>query len=25
LDWSPTIPLSQGLKMTIEDFRSRLS
>jgi UDP-glucuronate decarboxylase len=25
LDWSPTIPLRQGLKMTIEDFRSRLS
>ena len=25
LDWSPTIPLNQGLKMTIEDFRSRLS
>jgi UDP-glucuronate decarboxylase len=25
LDWSPTIPLTQGLKMTIEDFRSRLS
>jgi UDP-glucuronate decarboxylase len=25
LDWSPTIPLSEGLKMTIEDFRSRLS
>ncbi len=25
LDWSPTIPLSQGLKMTIEDFRSRRS
>ena len=25
LDWSPTIPLNQGLKMTIGDFRSRLS
>jgi UDP-glucuronate decarboxylase len=25
LDWSPTIPLREGLKMTIEDFRSRLS
>lgn len=25
LDWSPTIPLSEGLKMTIENFRSRLS
>jgi len=25
LDWSPTIPLRQGLKMTIEDFRSRRS
>ncbi|GBL09657.1 UDP-glucose 4-epimerase [Microcystis aeruginosa Sj] len=25
LDWGPTIPLRQGLKMTIEDFRSRLS
>lgn len=25
LNWSPTIPLHQGLKMTIEDFRSRLS
>jgi UDP-glucuronate decarboxylase len=25
LDWSPTIPLQEGLKMTIEDFRSRLS
>lgn len=25
LDWQPTIPLKDGLKMTIEDFRSRIS
>lgn len=25
LDWQPTIPLETGLKLTIEDFRSRLS
>jgi UDP-glucuronate decarboxylase len=25
LDWEPTIPLKEGLKMTIEDFRARLS
>ncbi|MGF1540425.1 MAG: UDP-glucuronic acid decarboxylase family protein [Pleurocapsa sp.] len=24
LDWEPTIPLEEGLKLTIEDFRSRL-
>ncbi|BAY26052.1 3-beta hydroxysteroid dehydrogenase/isomerase [Calothrix sp. NIES-2100] len=24
LDWEPTIPLQQGLKLTIEDFRSRI-
>jgi UDP-glucuronate decarboxylase len=23
LDWQPTIPLDQGLAMTIEDFKSR--
>lgn len=25
LDWSPTVPLQAGLKLTIDDFRSRLS
>jgi len=25
LDWQPTIPLKDGLKMTIDDFRSRIS
>jgi len=25
LDWQPTIPLDQGLKLTIEDFRSRMT
>jgi UDP-glucuronate decarboxylase len=25
LDWEPTIPLKEGLKLTIEDFRERLS
>lgn len=25
LNWQPTIPLKEGLKMTIEDFRSRIS
>ncbi|MBE9101735.1 UDP-glucuronic acid decarboxylase family protein [Vacuolonema iberomarrocanum] len=24
LDWQPTIPLNEGLQLTIEDFRSRL-
>jgi len=24
LDWEPTIPLKEGLKMTIEDFRDRI-
>ena len=24
LGWEPTIPLEEGLKLTIEDFRSRL-
>ena len=24
LDWEPTIPLQEGLKLTIEDFRSRI-
>jgi UDP-glucuronate decarboxylase len=24
LDWQPTIPLNEGLKLTIEDFRSRV-
>ncbi len=24
LDWEPTIPLQEGLKMTIEDFRARV-
>jgi UDP-glucuronate decarboxylase len=25
LDWSPTVPLQEGLKLTIDDFRNRLS
>lgn len=25
LDWQPTIPLQEGLKMTVEDFRDRLN
>ncbi len=25
LDWSPTVPLQEGLKLTIEDFRSRVN
>ncbi|MBW4482252.1 MAG: SDR family oxidoreductase [Tildeniella torsiva UHER 1998/13D] len=25
LDWSPTVPLQEGLKLTIDDFRRRLS
>ncbi|MBD2233990.1 UDP-glucuronic acid decarboxylase family protein [Phormidium tenue] len=25
LDWSPTVPLQEGLKLTIDDFRSRQS
>lgn len=25
LDWSPTVPLSEGLALTIDDFRSRLA
>lgn len=25
LNWEPTVPLSQGLKLTIDDFRSRMS
>jgi UDP-glucuronate decarboxylase len=25
LDWKPTIPLKEGLKLTINDFRERLS
>ncbi|MBD0266669.1 MAG: SDR family oxidoreductase [Cyanobacteria bacterium Co-bin8] len=24
LEWNPTVPLSEGLKLTIEDFRARL-
>jgi UDP-glucuronate decarboxylase len=24
LDWQPTIPLMEGLKLTIDDFRRRL-
>lgn len=24
LDWQPTIPLKDGLRMTIEDFRQRI-
>jgi UDP-glucuronate decarboxylase len=24
LDWQPTVPLQEGLKLTIEDFRSRI-
>lgn len=25
LDWSPTVPLQEGLKLTIDDFRSRVN
>lgn len=25
LDWNPTVPLQEGLKLTIDDFRSRLN
>ena len=25
LDWQPTVPLQEGLKLTIEDFRSRMT
>ncbi|WOD37808.1 UDP-glucuronic acid decarboxylase family protein [Nodosilinea sp. E11] len=25
LDWSPTVPLQEGLKLTIDDFRDRLT
>ncbi|BAZ05118.1 UDP-glucuronic acid decarboxylase family protein [Calothrix sp. NIES-3974] len=25
LNWEPTVPLSEGLKLTIDDFRSRMS
>ncbi|MBD1915833.1 MULTISPECIES: UDP-glucuronic acid decarboxylase family protein [Cyanophyceae] len=25
LDWNPTVPLQEGLKLTIDDFRNRLS
>ncbi len=25
LDWSPTVPLQDGLKLTVDDFRSRLN
>jgi UDP-glucuronate decarboxylase len=24
LDWQPTVPLQEGLKLTIEDFRNRI-
>ncbi len=25
LDWTPTVPLQEGLKLTVEDFRARLT
>ena len=25
LDWEPTVPVAEGLKQTIEDFRRRLA
>ncbi|PSN11903.1 NAD-dependent dehydratase, partial [filamentous cyanobacterium CCP5] len=25
LDWSPTVPLQEGLKLTIDDFRDRFN
>jgi len=25
LNWQPTVPLQEGLKLTVEDFRTRIA